>query len=119
MEFDLLQITGVVAAIVSGVNFVLVGLAKVFWKLTFEQQKKTLQSLKEEVEKEKEKNTSFRHEYKGVTSSLWSHIENEIKLISVKIEEMQKVFVKLESVVDKLSTSVDQLYIINSNNNKK
>jgi hypothetical protein len=107
----ILQIVGVIAAVVSGINFVLVGLAKVFWKFTFETQKQELLKLKEEFEIDREKNTKFRHEYKGVTKNLWQHIENEIKLISVKIEGMQKVFIKLESVVDKLADSIEQLKI--------
>jgi high-affinity nickel permease len=111
-EINIIEIAGIVGALISGVNFVLVAVAKIFWKLTFMKVEDELEKLKEEHKEEKEKNTQFRHEYKGVTKSLFAHIESEVKLLSIKIDNLSR----LEDSIKNLNKIV--LRINDANKNK-
>lgn len=98
---DLYQIAGVVAAIISGVNFVIVNIAKAFWKLTFEQEAKKNKEKFEAMSKRitileafEDKNKNFRHNFNSVTQGLQEHITREIKHLEEIIELKFEIFTK-------------------------
>lgn len=106
---DLASLAGILSILICGANFVVMGIARSFWKLTFEELKKEMHYLKKDYETEKEKSVAFRHEYKGVSQNLFAHIENEIKFLSARFDSFERNVGKLEKAVENLSNTLIKL----------
>jgi len=87
---SLYEIAGIAAFVIGGANFVVIVVAKTFWKLTFEKKQtddeKRFQNIEADLEKievkifeHEEKNKFFRHNFDSVTKSLEILISSEIK----------------------------------------
>jgi len=96
---NILEIAGVLGAVFSGINFILIGLAKVFWKLTFVKQEEDLLQLRKDYEKEKEKCQAFRHKH-------MHDIEGLSTILDMHIASIQKTMARLERAIDKLADSI-------------
>lgn len=90
-----IQVVGIIGAIFGGINFILIGLAKVFWKLTFVKQEEELARLKEDYATEKEKNHTFRHKHINDISGLETIFNLRIENIKESITEMRKILERI------------------------
>ena len=98
------EIIGIASFVIAGVNFIVIVIAKTFWKLTFEKKQqddeKRFQKIEitlEKLNQNEEKNKFFRHNFNSVTKSLESLISSEIKHFSKLIE------VQIQNILEKIN----------------
>lgn len=101
---DIASLAGIAAVLIGGANFVIIAIARTFWKLTFDKKEKDDNekfkkiderlSLLEEFES---KNKYFRHNFDAVTQALEQHITREIKHLEEVIELKFKVLSKVNN----------------------
>lgn len=87
---DIAALAGIASIIFTGINFVVMTVAKVFWNLTFNKKKEDdekrfvkiegeIFAIKESASRDKEENEAFRHKYKTTVDSLYILIESKFK----------------------------------------
>lgn len=120
MDLDsLYKLAGIVAFFLGGWNFVVVLVAKTFWKLTFqrkeEEDKKTFEkidekinAIKDSVDSHESKNAIARHNFDVVTQSVYEKMDAMEKSISLKIQDgynnIKEVFgEKIQNLKDKIN----------------
>lgn len=84
---SLYKLAGIAAFIIGGANFVVVLVAKIFWKLTFERKEKEdlekfkkideeIKSIKSVAEHHESKNAIARHNFDIVTKSVYERMDS-------------------------------------------
>lgn len=100
----LYEIIGILSIIFAAANFVIISIAKTFWKLTFQTDKQENQKKFEKIEidikklqKAEESNSHYRHNFNSVTKSLEVLISSEIKHLG------EKITIQIENILDKIN----------------
>jgi serine protease inhibitor len=86
---DLISIIGIASAIISGVNFILIAVAKAFWSLTHKKLESDFLTLKKEFEQEKALSVEFRHKYQTAIESLTNLIEEKFRNFDQKLSDIK------------------------------
>ena len=96
---DYAALAGIASILIGGANFVIISLARTFWRLTFESFKiavlerislveSDLKKLQVEVTDHEKKNLYFRHNFEGVTKNLMAHITSELEKVGTDIRHL-------------------------------
>lgn len=98
MDLDsLYKLAGIAAFIIGGANFVVVLVAKTFWKLTFERKEKEdeskfkkiddqIEMIKSSIDSHESKNVIARHNFDVVTKSVYNRMDSFELSITKAIE---------------------------------
>lgn len=104
---SLYELTGVAAFVIGGANFVVVLVARTFWKLTFERKEKEdekkfkrlddeINTIKAAIDTHESKNAIARHNFDVVTKSVYERMDSfELsitKAISSGFQNMKELF---------------------------
>jgi len=110
---DIATILGMVSILITGANFVALGLFKTFWSLTFTRKEKSDEERFKKIEKDiaehkiatskdKEENEAFRHEYKTTVKGLYVLIESKFKDFDRHFDDFKELVVtKIDLAISK------------------
>ena len=105
---DFATIGAILATVFSGINFVVISIAKTFWSLTYKKTEERLTKLESETNKDRAENEAFRHKYKATTESIYI-------LLDSKFSDFDKHFQDFKELIE---TKID-LAVSRSQNDKK
>lgn len=105
---DYAALAGIASILIGGANFVIIALARTFWKLTFEANKDDMlkkistlendfEKLEKKVDDHEDKNQYFRHNFESVTKGLMSHITTELAHLTEVMELKFKYYFGTDS----------------------
>ncbi len=121
MDLDsLYKLTGLAAFIIGGANFVVVLVAKTFWKLTFERKEKEdldkFKKLHEEIkeirvitETHESKNAIARHNFEVVTKSVYERMDSfELSITKTITNGFQNVKELFDEKIKNIKERIDE-----------